>query len=227
MNVHKHLLESRPYKTGKLWTPESEKEHQRLSNQNLEGRNSDKIYPLVMGLKHHRSLVLYARWLYGRPMWQPEDCTGLNGDLVCLTDIYDLCAGDPTGEGRDHEAINACLDAIRDMLICDFSPFDSLDQNPLGTLLGSLPGASLGRNMVIDLLAFGVCRSEGRTELWQDDWFANVKDFEVAEIGFLYSLSRTLARAGKAGGEEPDPMVRCAYHEHPSAGDRLRCEQGV
>lgn len=159
-------------------------------------------------------------------MWEPNDCTNPKGDLACLTDIYDLCAGDRDGEGRDYEGINACLDAIREMLVCDFSPSKPL-YNPLSTLLKSLPEASCGRNMVIDVLAFGVCNSEGWTETWQGNWFYKIKVFEVAERGFLFSLSSALARAGKAGGEKPDPMVRCAYHEHPSVFDHLRCEQGV
>jgi hypothetical protein len=226
VNVHKHLLDGHAYKTGKIWTAESEQGYQTSLIGTSEGNNSARIKPLVTGLKHHRSLVLYARWLYGRPMWDPVDCTNPKGDLACLTDIYELCAGDRNGEGRDYERTNACLDAIREMLVCDFSPSKPL-HNPLSTLLKSLPEASRGRSMVIDLLAFGVCYTKGWTETWQDSWFNNLKVFEVAERGFLFSLSSGLARAGKTGGEKPDPMARCAYHEHPSVVDRLRCEQGL
>lgn len=169
-NVHKHLIYGRAYVTGKIWTAESEEEFQRPTTQDSEGRDSTN-YRIVVGLEHHRALILYARWIYGRPMWDSADCTNPKGDLECLTDIYDLCAGDHNGAGRDHEAINACLDAIREMLICDFSPAKPLN-NPLGNLLPSLPPASSGRNMVVDPLAFGVCADEGCTETWHDNWYA-------------------------------------------------------
>lgn len=223
VNVHKHLLEGRAYQTGKLWTAEAEKEFQRPSNQNPEESNIPRNYPLEIGLKHHRSLVLYARWLYGRPMWEPKDCTRPNGDLVCLTDIYDLCAGDRYGEGRDYEAVNACLDSIRNLLVYDFSPFDSLD-NPLGTLLGSLPEASFGRNMVIDLLIFGVCAEKGLSKAWLDNWHANLKDMGKSEARFQTSMIRVFL-GEKAGEQRPDLMAQCTWHEHPSALDRLRCER--
>lgn len=223
-NVHKHLLDGRAYKTGKLWTAESDKEFRRPSNHPSEESNSPKNYPLEIGLKHHRSLVLYARWLYGRPMWEPKDCTHPNGDLVRLTDIYDLCAGDLNGEGRDYEATNACLDAIRDMLIYDFSPFDELD-NPLGTLFRSLLEGSVGRNMVIDLLIFGVCAEKDWSKTWFDNWHANLKIMGQSESRFQTSMIR--AFLGKRTGEQrADLMARYTWHEHPSVLDRLRCEKG-
>ena len=223
VNVHKHLLDGRAYKTGKLWTAESDKEFRRPSNHPSEESNSPKNYPLEIGLKHHRSLVLYARWLYGRPMWEPKDCTHLNGDLVCLTDIYDLCAGDLNGEGRDYEAINACLDAIRDMLVYEFSPFDELD-NPLGTLFGSLLEGSVGRNMVIDLLIFGVCAEKDWSKTWFNNWHANHKIMGQSESRFQTSMIRVFL-GEKTGEQRPDLMARCTWHEHPSVLDRLRCEK--
>jgi hypothetical protein len=222
VNVHKHLLEGHAYETGKIWTAESEQGYQTSLIGTSKGSNNAKINPLVTGLKHHRSLVLYARWLCGRPMWDPDDCTNPKGDLACLTDIYDLCAGDRNGEGRDYEGINACLDAIREMLVCDFSPSEPL-QNPLDTLLRSLPEASRGRSMVIDLLIFGVRARWGKA--WFNNWHAKLDVMGESESRFQTAMIMGFYRK-EDGEERPDLMARCSYHEHPSTVDRLRCEKG-
>lgn len=147
-------------------------------------------------------------------MWESKDCTHPNGDLVCLIDIYDLCAGDLNGDGRDYQAINACLDAIRDMLVYDFSPFDELN-NPLGTLFGSLLEGSVGRKMIIDLLIFGVCAGTNWSKTWFDNWYANLKIMGQSESRFQTSMIRVFL-GERTGEQRPDLMARCTCRDHPS-----------
>lgn len=133
-------------------------------------------------------------------------------------DIFRMCAGGRGNQGRDHEGTNSCLDAIRQMLVHDFPP-DNLLRDPLPFLAESVIDDPLGRKMVKELLVYGRCASEGRTQEWLENW-------EEVDLHFLSSVAQEFAKA-KAGGVAPDPMARCAYHDHASVSDWLRCEQGV
>ena len=154
-------------------------------------------------------------------MWDSTDCIDASEDLISLANIHQMCAGDDNGKGRDCDGHNASLDAIREMLVYDF-PFDNLLYNPVHTLLYFLPEASLGRKMVIELLVFGVCRSQGWTKGWLEDWHAELEDYDDADFRFSVVMATGLATPEIIEGR-PDPMVRCAYDDH-SGGST--CEEG-
>jgi hypothetical protein len=151
-------------------------------------------------------------------MWSPEDSECAEDDLEALVDIFNMCAGDLDDDGRDNDGRNASLDAIRMMLVHDFPLNNPLD-DPLHSLTPSVTDDPQGRNMVRELLVYGSCASEGRTKEWLENW-------DEDDVLFLASVAQEFAEA-KASGVTPDPMERCAYHDHASVSDRLRCEQGV
>jgi hypothetical protein len=156
---------------------------------------------LVSELKSHRAPVLWSRWLYGSPMWTEEDCTDVDNDLACLVEIRDHCSH--VG-GTDFDAVNACFDAIRQILFSDArSP-----SNPLEAMTNDVTYVkSKLFKMLVDVLVYGTCASNGKTR----DWLHKV-DGEYPK--FFTALSHEFAK--KVRGEAPpDLMARCAYHVHP------------
>jgi hypothetical protein len=112
VSVHQHLLQGRAYKGGKIYD----------SSEGLGRIDSSSVPVLEVGLYFRRALVLWSRWLYGQPMWRPQNCESSGDDLEALVDTFDMCVGVPDDCGRDHEGMNACLDAIGELLVHDFGP---------------------------------------------------------------------------------------------------------
>lgn len=55
--------------------------------------NDMEVFTVDVDLDSHRALLLWSRWLYGKPMWEQKDCTDVSGDLACLVSIRTLCGG--------------------------------------------------------------------------------------------------------------------------------------
>jgi hypothetical protein len=215
VSVHQNLLQGRAFDAGKIWDkPEEDRPITRPEH---------PVNYSQVGLRDHRALVLWSGWLYGRPMWCSADCEDADDDLEALTRIFNMCVGDHDGEGKDREATNACLDAIRMMLVHAFYPEDFL-RNPLASLAGSVTADQLGRKMVMDLLVYGKCMTGGRTTKWLERW--DTEGYGIGDVGFLACVAQEFAKA-KAGGDAPDPMARCAYHDHPGAFDQFFCTPDV
>lgn len=162
---------------------------------------------IAIGLPSHRALVLWSRWLYGRPMWTQEDCANVNDDLLALASIYKLCAGTVLFNDvcKDLDALNACSDAIRQILFDEVHPLN----NPLKVLCVQLDRPDSGIfTMLVNWLVYGECGSNGKTK----DWLHSV---EGKHPDFFKALSNEFAK--KVMGEAPpDMMARCAYHVHPA-----------
>ena len=170
-----------------------------------------EVFTVEVELRSRRALRMWSSWLYGGKMWHREDCTDVDNDLSCLASIYKLGAGRGPRVGRDSDALNACLDAMRQILLDEnLSP-----TNPLQVLDDqlNLSGSGLSK-MLVDLLVYGKCASEGKTR----DWLHIV---EGRHSEFFRALSHEFANK-VMGGVVPDLRARCAYHFHPtgsSCGD--------
>jgi len=222
VSVHQDLLQGHAYSAGQFWD-NAEEDRPVIHRERA-------VDCLKVGLAYYRSLVLWSRWLYGQVMWSPSDCESSEDDLDALADIFGMCAGSRFHirfqTGKDHKATNACLDAIRNMLVHNF-PADKLLHNPLPTLIKNVAFDSRGRNMVRDLLVYGKCADEGWTKKWLENWETAGDSVGWREgESFLASLAQEFAKA-KASGDAPDPMARCAYHHHSSDDDQALCGQGV
>lgn len=85
-----------------------------LPNQVLP--NNMEVFTVDVDLDSHRALLLWSRWLYGKPMWEQKDCTDVSGDLACLVSIRTLCGGRDCLGGKDIDALSACSSAIEELL---------------------------------------------------------------------------------------------------------------
>lgn len=140
-------------------------------------------------------------------MWNAVDCEDVDLDLEGLTDIYKLCSRLDDGTGMDSNAINACVDAIRDILLSEVH----VPQDPLGALGHAFSLNPMAIKMLAESLVWGRCASDGRTSRWLEEaegskWSEFSEALETLSMGF----------AKKAmGGDSPDLMEPCAYHIHP------------
>jgi hypothetical protein len=187
---------------------------QTLMEDNAEPQSdSEESIAVSIGLDSRRALMLWSGWLSGKPLWTSEDCTDVNKDLACLASMDLLCAGNENGEGRDHKALNACSDAIRQILLQEAQSLS----NPLQTLAKQIDNpTSKIFTMLIDVLVYSNCASDGKTEAW------------LQEMGGLHSvlyqaLSIKFAKKMKRVGA-PDLMARCAYHTHPGGS---QCDRAI
>jgi hypothetical protein len=168
-----------------------------------ESAQSDLDSTLVTELEPHRALVLWSRWLYGSPMWTEKDCTDAGNDLACLLAIRHHCGH---AGGKDIDAMNACSDAIRQLLLSDKHP----QSNPLFKLQSQMmhPNGGSLFQMMVDILVHRSCASQGRTRVW-------LQSVEGKYPEFFRALSHEFAK--KVMREAPpDLMARCAYHLHPT-----------
>jgi hypothetical protein len=98
-------------------------------------------------------------------MWDEDDCKDVDHDLRSLTDILHLCGGHEDGKGRDYEGLNACMDAVRDLMLNEtFVP-----ENPIYELLGEDEDSDRMVKMLAELLVYGKCVSDGRTKKWLEE----------------------------------------------------------
>jgi hypothetical protein len=195
--VHRHLLNGRALRHGKIF-------HTALADGATFKQDSDwkkiEILTIEVHLKSFRGLEMWSRWLYGQPMWDEDDCKDVDHDLCWLTDILHLCGGREDGKGRDYEGLNACMDAIRDLVLNE----TSVPENPIYELLGEDEDSDLMVKMLAELLVHGKCASDGRTKKWLEE---NGGEHQ----SFLDAISNEFAK--KAMGEAaPDLMARGAYH---------------
>lgn len=149
-----------------------------------------------------RAIEMWSRWLYGQPMWSEDDCHNVDDDLECLMDIHSLCAGLYNGNGRDYEGLNACMDAIRDLLLSEVH----VPSAPISLLVPEDYQAETMVKMLAELLVHGKCVSDGRTKEWLEQ---NTGQCQWV----LEAISNEFAK--KAMGEAPpDLMGRGAHHVH-------------
>lgn len=194
--MHRHLLDGRALDRGKVY-------HTALADEtcNLSTGDDIKILTVKVNLDSMRAIEMWSRWLYGQPMWSEDDCTDVEDDLSSLADVVYLCGG-RDGSGRDYEGLNACMDAVRDIMLNDIH----VPENPISLLLDRLEGSEIMVQMLAKLLVHGKCARDGRTKKWLQQNEGGIRVlFEVVSNEF----------AKKAMGEEaPDIMARCAYHIH-------------
>jgi hypothetical protein len=155
-------------------------------------------------------------WLYGQPLWKYGDDS--NHAVLDIGGIYRFSV-----EEGDHGCANACLDAIREILV---------DQHHkiiihLSTLLDFLVQTQEASQMLIDLLVYGPYATSGLTR----DWLREMK-VEPEFLSFFYRLSWAFATrvANEAAGDEskhPNIMELARYHisiieESDSASDSAK-----
>jgi hypothetical protein len=103
--IHGHLLRERSEAFGKL----------------IDRKAGDKGH-LVIGLEiRARPFERFARWIYGQPMWVPNDCVDFDeGEGTILDDlvaIHDFSFDARKNSGTwDIECMNASLEAIKQFL---------------------------------------------------------------------------------------------------------------
>jgi len=187
--VHKHLLCERS-----IWLEDD-----------VESDNSSwgSVYHASLSVPlGHRARVLWSRWLYGQPMWAQKNCSDPDQDLEALAEIYTLCS-DSDDKDEDLAGMNAALDGIREILVND----SHVPINPLATLLGHLEDGTMGWTMLLELLVYGRCATEGRTREWLNEASDELEEDFVLAVSLEFAEKTTL-------DNPPDPMARCAYHIH-------------
>lgn len=194
--VHQNLLHGRVLKHG-----------QQKDTTIFERDDADNLF-IRIWVDSFRGLTLWSGWLYGRPMWSLAVCENVDLDLKGLTDIYNLCAGDPGDDPMDFDVLNACVDAIRDVLLNEVH----VPKDPLGTLGYIFAGDPMSVKMLTESLVWGNCASDGRTRRWLEE--AEESLFLESSDGFQ-ALSMEFAKNAMGGGS-PNLMAPCAYHVHPS-----------
>jgi hypothetical protein len=194
--VHRHLLNGRALDRGRMCRTT-------LADETTD-KSGDQINVLTINvnLDSLRAIEMWSRWLYGQPMWSEDDCTDVDGDLLCLADILYLCGGHADGEGKDYEGLNACMDAIRDLLLNETHVSDS----PTNILSDEARGSEIMVKMLAELLVHGKCANDGRTKKWLEQNKGGSQSlFEAVSNEF----------ANKAMGKaSPNLMAHCAYHTH-------------
>lgn len=196
--IHSNLLTGRAIKIGQHY-------HKRQLEQGGSDRDGTDFTIIVVGTDSIRALTLWSRWLYGLPMWTPIGMSAVDEDLMDVLDIYNWCAGLPDGKGKDYEGMNACLDAVRDILLNEAH----VPRSPLSTLDDMIfKMSTTGIEMLVDLLVYGACATDGRTQ----EWLKGAKRSSWAEFHQVLSLGF----AKKVmGGDPPDFMAPGRYHVHP------------
>jgi hypothetical protein len=207
--VHSHLLDGRSLKTGHLF-------HTRVLKPGNFEWDDIEVLTIKVDLVSRRALTLWSGWLYGQPMWSPTICTDIDPDLdysdvdrdlECIVDIYQLCGGLKGDVGKDYDGVNACLDAFRAILLHE----TYVPSNLLAILGVEFEGDPTAIRMLAELLVYGKCASDGRTQRWlQEAEETDLADFSEA----LHSIGLEFAKK-LMGGESPDLTARCAYHIHP------------
>jgi hypothetical protein len=133
-------------------------------------------------------------------MWDEDDCKDVDHDLRSLTDILHLCGGHEDGKGRDYEGLNACMDAIRDLMLNEtFAP-----EGPIHELFKEYAVSDIMIKMLAELLVHGKCVSDGRTKKWLEE---NGGEHQ----SFLDAISNEFVKKAM-GKAAPDLMARGAYH---------------
>lgn len=173
-------------------------DHTRVASDSIE------VFTEEVELGSKRALVLWSRWLYGTPMWSQEDCKSVDEDLSSLASIYKLYAGDRNGDGMHCHALNACLDAIKQILLNEIYALSILVQELDEQLKWT---TSIVSKMLVEMLVHGKDGGEGKTMDWP-------QDLEHKHHEFFGALGLELART-RMRKAPPNFMARCAYHTHP------------
>jgi hypothetical protein len=143
----------------------------------------------------------WCAWLYGQAFWQyGEDLDN------ALLDIGAICRF--SVEEGDHECVNACLDAIHEILVDEHDKVTIR----LHTLLEFLVQTMEVSQMLIDVLVYGPYAASGLAR----DWLREMK-VEPEFLPFFYRLSWAFATrvANEAAGDEgkhPNIMELARYH---------------
>jgi hypothetical protein len=199
--VHRHLLNGRSLDCGTIYRTALADETTKKSGDHIN------ILTIKVSLDSLRAIEMWSRWLYGQPMWSEDDCTNVDDDLVCLTEILYLCGGHANSKGKDYEGLNGCMDAIRNLMLNETHVPDS----PIQVLSDELEHSEILVKMLAEVMVHSKYVSDGRTKKWLE---LNEGDNQ----SFLDAISNAFAR--KAVGEAaPDLMARCAYHTHPSGSE--------
>jgi hypothetical protein len=136
--VHSNLLEGRTIKYEQRFC----KGELKTALDNIEDLT------IQVGLRSRRALTLWSGWLYGRELWTPANCNDVDDDLWCIMDIYHMCTGlTEEYKFKDYDGMNACLDAIRDILLDKVH----LPVDPLGTMGDAFQENSTAINMLAEL----------------------------------------------------------------------------
>ena len=160
------------------------------------------ILTIRIALDSLRAIEMWSRWLYGLPMWSEYDCHNVDDDLECLVNIFYLCTGDDEGKGRDYDGLNACVDAIRDLVLNEAH----VPTCPISVLVNEDYESDILIKMLAELLVHGKCVRDGRTKRW-------LEQNADQRPSLLKAVINEFAK--KAMGEaSPDTMARCAYHTH-------------
>ena len=147
-----------------------------------------------------RAVEMWSRRLYGQPMWSEDDCEDVDNDLYFMMGILDLCGGGADGKGRNYEGLNACMDAIRDLMLNEpHVPYD-----PINVLLDEQGDFEVMITLLAESLVYGNCVTDGRTKAWLEEKHGEHQTF-------LEAISSSFAR--RAMNEAlPDVMARGVYH---------------
>lgn len=147
------------------------------------------------------ALHRWCVWLYGQALRKHnEDPTHALADVG---EIFDFSCSE-----EDYECANACLDAIRELLV---EEHDKVTIN-LDAFVKFFDGRGDASQMFIDILVYSPCASSGKTR----EWLSKVNATECWASFFCpLSLAFATRVANEAAGKEnqhPDIMARDAYH---------------
>jgi hypothetical protein len=199
--VYRHLLNGRALDRGTMYRTALADETTKKSGDHIN------VLTIKVSLDSLRGIEMWSRWLYGQPMWSEDDCIGVDDDLYSLTDILCLCGGHANSKGKDYEGPNACMDAIRDLVLNETHVPDS----PIEILSDELERSEILVKMLAEILVHGNYVSHGKTKKW-------LELNEGENQSFLDAISNSFAK--KAVGEAaPDLMARCAYDTHPPGSE--------
>lgn len=147
-----------------------------------------------------RAVEMWSRRLYGQPMWSEDDCEDVDNDLYCMMEILDLCGGRADGRGRNYEGLNACMDAIRDLMLNELhAPHD-----PINVLLDEHGDFEVMITLLAESLVYRKCASDRRSKAWLEE---NQGEHQT----FLEAISSNFAK-GAIKEALPDVMARGIYH---------------
>lgn len=185
-HVHEHLLRQR-----------SRDLADRIDNAREEDENDSSITISLLGSAKHRWCV----WLYGQPLRkygeEPDQA------LLDIAGIYEFPV-----EEESYECANACLDAIRELLVEEHGKTTI----HLSTLLGFLDKRQEATQILIDMLVYGPFAASGKTREWLSETIVR-----QVWASFFHRLSLAFATKveNEAAGKEnkrPDFMAPDAYH---------------